>query len=50
MQVYVMVDSIGIVINADVNGKNWLIKVDVMIGLQVDVKVINYVCDVGEYF
>ena len=43
MQVYVMVDSLGIVINADVNGKNCFMKVDVMIDLQVDVKVINHV-------
>ena len=33
MQAFVMIDSVGIMINADVNAKNWLIKVDVMMGL-----------------
>ena len=30
MQVFVMINKIGIMTNADVNAKNWLIKVYVM--------------------
>ena len=32
-QVFVLIDSFGTVINKDVNAKNGLIKVDVMMGL-----------------
>ena len=48
MQVFVMIDTVGIVISAGVNIKNLLIKVDVMVGLfgilaRLNVNVINRV-------
>ena len=48
MQVFVMIDTVGIVISAGVNIKNSLIKVDVMVGLfgilaRLNVNVINRV-------
>ena len=48
MQVFVMISNVGVMINAHVNAKNWLTKVDVMmdsigIPVYVNVKVINHV-------
>ena len=42
---FVMIDSVGIAINANVNVKNWLIKAGVIMGLfgtLVHVNVINH--------
>ena len=33
MQVFVMINNVGIMLNADVNAKNWLTKVDVTMDL-----------------
>ena len=35
VQVFVRIKSVGIMINADVNVKNWMIRIDVMIDLFV---------------
>ena len=48
MQVFVIINNVGIMINADVNVKNWLTKVDVLmivfgILAYVNVNVINHV-------
>ena len=48
MQVFVTINSVGIMINSDVNAKNWLTKVNVMMDLfgilvYVNVNVINHV-------
>ena len=48
MQVFAMINSVGIMINADVNAKNWLIKVQVIMYLlgilvYVNVNMINRV-------
>ena len=52
MQAFVIINNIGIVINADVNAKNWLSKVDVMMDLfgilvYLNMNVVN--CNIGEY-
>ena len=47
MQVFVMINNFGIMLNADVNAKNWLTKVDVTMDLfgilvYVNVNVTNH--------
>ena len=46
MQVFVMINDVGIMINVDVNAKNWFTKVNVMMDLfgilvYMNVNVIN---------
>ena len=48
MQAFVIINNLRIMINADVNAKNWLTKVDVIMDLSgvqvyVNVNVINHV-------
>ena len=48
MQAFVMIDSVQIVVNGDVNVKNWLIKASMMMDLsgilaRLSVNVINHV-------
>ena len=52
MQVFIMINNVGIMINADVNVKNWLTKVYVikdLFGILATVNVSDKSCDVGEY-
>ena len=47
MQMFVIINRVGIIINADVNVNNWVIKANVMMGLfvilvNVNVNVINH--------
>ena len=46
MQLLVIINNVGIMINADANAKNWLMMEDVitdLFGILVTVNVINYV-------
>ena len=52
MQVFVIINNVGIMRNADVNVKNWLTKVYVikdLFGILATVNVSDKSCDAGEY-
>ena len=52
MQVFVIINNVGIMINADVDAKNWLTKEYVikdLFGIQVIVNVINHVMLENDY-